>query len=146
MTASGSSSKLPAAAAAAAATGIFFSLLIPPPLAAELAPTLFLSLYRQNAWGIVWSLVAWCTQPWPCLFHVARIFDRCDGFISLVGRFISLVGRYAFQCIVSCTENHILNRVLAMYQILLDWKAYKHYYETDELPKPKANPIKNKLR
>ena len=28
------------------------------------------------------------------------------------------------------------SRVFAIYQIMLGWKTYKYYYETDELPNP----------
>ena len=30
-----------------------------------------------------------------------------------------------------------INRVFAIYQILLDWKTSKYYYETAELPNPR---------
>ena len=33
----------------------------------------------------------------------------------------------------------------AIYQIQLDWKTYKYYYETDELAHPTANPTQEKL-
>ena len=32
------------------------------------------------------------------------------------------------------------SRVFAIYQFLLGWKICKYYYETDELPNPKADP------
>ena len=37
------------------------------------------------------------------------------------------------------------NKVFAIYQIMLGWKTYTYYYETDELPNPsKANPTQEK--
>ena len=39
----------------------------------------------------------------------------------------------------------VVVRVFAIYQIMLGWKTYKYYYETDELPKPKANSTQAKL-
>ena len=35
-------------------------------------------------------------------------------------------------------------RVFAIYQILLGWKAYKQYYETDELLNPRPTQPKKK--
>ena len=35
-------------------------------------------------------------------------------------------------------------RVFAIYQILLGWKTYKYYYETDELPNPRPTQPKEK--
>ena len=42
----------------------------------------------------------------------------------------------------------VVNRVFAIYQIMLGWKTWKYYYETDELPNPKGqpNPRKNRLK
>ena len=37
-----------------------------------------------------------------------------------------------------------VNSVFAIYQIMLSWKTYSFYYETDELPNPRpAQPKKN---
>ena len=36
------------------------------------------------------------------------------------------------------------NRVFAIYQILLGWKTYKYYHETDELPNPRPTQPKKK--
>ena len=36
-------------------------------------------------------------------------------------------------------------RVLAIYQIMLGWKTYKYYYETDELPNPRPTQPQEKL-
>ena len=35
--------------------------------------------------------------------------------------------------------------MFAIVQILLGWKTCKYYYETDELPNPKANPTQEKV-
>ena len=40
----------------------------------------------------------------------------------------------------------IVIRVFAICQILMGWKTCKYYYETDELPNPKANPTQGKIR
>ena len=38
------------------------------------------------------------------------------------------------------------NSVFAIYQIMLGWKTYQHYYETDELPNPRpTQPKKEKV-
>ena len=37
-------------------------------------------------------------------------------------------------------------RVLAIYQILLGWKTYKYYNETDELPNPRPTQPKEKKK
>ena len=39
----------------------------------------------------------------------------------------------------------IVIRVFAICQILMGWKTCKYYYETDELPNPKANPTQEKI-
>ena len=39
----------------------------------------------------------------------------------------------------------IVIRVFAICQILMGWKTCKYYYETDELPNPKATQPKEKL-
>ena len=38
--------------------------------------------------------------------------------------------------------NNLTNRVYAIYQILLGWKTYKYYYETEELPNPRPTQPK----
>ena len=43
----------------------------------------------------------------------------------------------------STVEAHI--RVFAIYQIMLGWKTYEYFYETDELPNPKPIQPKKKL-
>ena len=35
-------------------------------------------------------------------------------------------------------------RVFAIYQMMLGWKTYKYYYETDELPNPRPSQPKKK--
>ena len=35
-------------------------------------------------------------------------------------------------------------RVFAIYQMMLGWKTYKYYYETDELPNPRPTQPKKK--
>ena len=37
------------------------------------------------------------------------------------------------------------NRVFAIYQIVLGWKTYEYYYETDELPNPRLTKPKKKM-
>ena len=38
-------------------------------------------------------------------------------------------------------------RVLAIYQILMDWETYKYYYETIKLPNPRpTQPKKNSVQ
>ena len=40
-----------------------------------------------------------------------------------------------------------LNRVFAIYQILVGWKTIEYHYETDELPNPRpTQPKKNKVK
>ena len=36
------------------------------------------------------------------------------------------------------------NRAFAIHQIVLGWKAYKHYYQNDELPNPRPFQPKKK--
>ena len=36
----------------------------------------------------------------------------------------------------------VVNRVFAIYQIMLGWKTWKYYYETDELPNPRPTQPK----
>ena len=37
------------------------------------------------------------------------------------------------------------NRVFAIYQIVLGWKTYEYYCETDELPNPRPTQPKKKI-
>ena len=39
-----------------------------------------------------------------------------------------------------------MNSVFAIYQILLGWKTYRYYYETNELPNPMPPPNPRKIR
>ena len=42
-------------------------------------------------------------------------------------------------------QNTLYTRVFAIYLILLGWKQYKYYYETDELPNPRPIQPKKKI-
>ena len=37
-----------------------------------------------------------------------------------------------------------ITRVFAIYEILLGWKTYEYYYETDKLPNPRPTRPKKK--
>ena len=54
----------------------------------------------------------------------------------------------ASYCILPINAKKVgTNRVCAIYQIILvlGWKTYKYYYETDELPNPRPTQPKKKL-
>ena len=38
-----------------------------------------------------------------------------------------------------------MSRVFAIYLVLLGWKTFKYYYETDELPNPRPTKPQEKL-
>ena len=50
-----------------------------------------------------------------------------------------------FSGFESAIDRPCTNRVVAIYQIMLGWKTWKCYYETDELPNPRQTQPQEKV-
>ena len=93
--------------------------------------------------GWLLTIYNWLLIDWWVVVG-GRFMIGCGWSLLMVdGLFV--VGRCWWLMIVVCWLLVVgLIRVFAFCQVLLGWKTYKYYYETDELPNPRSTqPKKN---
>ena len=98
--------------------------------------------------GLVWDrfleqylfFVGWTTWDYSLLSLFTGDHSNQDPRYTQKPIYYTIFAKHIWSWLL-CSP---VNRVFAIYQILLGWKTCKYYYETDELPNPRPTQPKKK--